>query len=124
MSSGSVVVICPLAMFFPVQQNMFCDTRCALKSRISHCIFYGYRHSNIFLVDEKEKLEPLNLTQQEVLGQCNGHLTWPLDETQIAFDTNRKGKANYEICLMDVDGANPKDLSKSDKDDKEPAWFR
>jgi len=103
---------------------MLCDTRCGLKSRISDCIFHGHQRSNIFLVDEKGKLEPLNLTQQKDLGQRNGHPTWSLDGTQIAFDTNRKGKANYEIFLMDVDGANPKNLSKSDEDDKEPAWSR
>ena len=101
-----------------------CDTRCGLESRISDCIFYGHQHCNIFLVDEKRKLELLNLTQQKALGQRNGHPTWSLDGTQIAFYANRKGKANYEISLMDVDGANPKNLSKSDKDNKEPAWSR
>ena len=82
----------------------------------------GHQHSNIFLTDAEGKLEPLNITQKEAVGQRNGHPTWSPDGTRIAFDSNRKSKANYEIFVIDTDGANLKNLTKSEKDDKEPAW--
>ncbi|MFP6724571.1 MAG: hypothetical protein VCF25_30530 [Candidatus Poribacteria bacterium] len=108
--------------FFLFGGMFFITTDVAFNQEPVIAFSMGHQHSNIFLIDEEGKLEPLNLTQQEAQGQRNGHPTWSPDGTQIAFDTNRKGNANYEIFLMNFDGANPKNLSKSEKDDKEPAW--
>ena len=108
--------------FFLLNGICFVVTNVVFSQELVIAFSMGHQHSNMFFIDEKGKLEPLNLTQQKDIGQRNGHPTWSPDGTRIAFDTNRKGKANYEIFLMAVDGANPRNLSKSDKDDKEPAW--
>ena len=70
------------------------------------------------------KLEPLNLTQKKAVGQRNGHTTRSPDRTRVAFDTNRKSKANYEIFVIDTDGANLKNWTKSEKDDRNPIGHR
>ena len=41
-------------------------------------------------------------------------------QAQIAFESNRDG--NFEIYVMDVDGRNPRNLTKNRHNDDSPSW--
>ncbi|MDP6750500.1 MAG: hypothetical protein QGH37_26500 [Candidatus Poribacteria bacterium] len=109
-------------LFFLASGMFFSTMNIAFSQEPVIAFSMGHQHSNIFLTDAEGKLEPLNITQKEAVGQRNGHPTWSPDGTRIAFDSNRKSKANYEIFVIDTDGANLKNLTKSEKDDKGPTW--
>ena len=50
----------------------------------------------------------------------NASPAWSPDGHWIAFETNRDG--NWEVYVMDNNGANLRNLSQNEADDKEPAW--
>src|SRR5262245_13880855 len=45
---------------------------------------------------------------------------WSPDGTQVAFQNNHTGK--YQIWIMNVDGSNPRQLSRGEADDRHPIW--
>ena len=47
-------------------------------------------------------------------------LSWSPDSSQIAFPSNRDG--NHEIYVMDVNGRNQRNLTRSASDESSPAW--
>jgi Tol biopolymer transport system component len=47
-------------------------------------------------------------------------LSWSADSTRIAFPSNRDG--NHEIYVMDADGRNLRNLTRSTFDEGHPAW--
>jgi hypothetical protein len=43
------------------------------------------------------------------------------EQAQIAFYSSRDG--NYEICVMDADGGNPRNLTNHPSIDESPTWW-
>lgn len=51
------------------------------------------------------------------------HPTWSPDSRQIAFKTN-DGTLNFQIWMMDDNGANVRNISRSNSNDTNPVWIK
>ena len=50
------------------------------------------------------------------------HPSWSPDSRQIAFWSNRHGRK--QIYVMDADGSNVRNISKTEWDEYEPIWIK
>lgn len=82
-------------------------------------------HGNIYLIDVQAALQDPTGSGRQQLTDTDAHdafPAWSPDGSRIAFISDREGRGNWEIYVMDAAGGNQERLTYTDAIEGPPSW--
>jgi TolB protein len=89
--------------------------------KIAFCSNRDRRGTEIYLMDPDGKNQERVSENRKLSEPAQWSPSWSPDAQQIVFVSHWRGIS--DICIMDVDGGKPRNLTDSLVEDKSPDWF-